>query len=103
MRRIFGWLTLKNLKFGPRSWPWSACRSWLPIRVVSWIVVQRSAADAAAARKELEGVEQARPLRALLHDVVRHLGLAARTLHGAGSARGACRRRRRRRTPTRPR
>ncbi len=87
MRSFFGWLTLKNLKIGHKL-AVVGLPFLLPIGVLSWIVVQRTTADAAAARKEREGVEQARPLRALLRDAIRHRALAARTLNGAGAARG---------------
>ncbi len=87
MRSLFGWLTLKNLKIGQKL-AVVGLPFLLLIGVLSWIVVQRSAGDAGSAGKELEGVEQARPLRALLRDVIRHRALAARTLNGAGSVRG---------------
>ncbi len=87
MRYLFGWLTLKNLKIGQKL-AVVGLPFLLLIGILSWIVVQRSAGDAGSAGRELEGVEQARPLRALLRDVIRHRALAARTLNGAGSARG---------------
>src|SRR4051794_35212984 len=87
MKFLIDLLTLKNLKIGQKlvvvGLPFL-----LPLGVLSWIVVQRSAADAAAGQKELRGVEYARPLRALLRDVLRHRALAAKTLNGSGAARG---------------
>ena len=102
MKWLCGWLTLKNLKIGQKL-AVVGLPFLLPIGLLSWIVMQRSAADAATARRELSGVEYARPLRAFLDDVGRHRALAARTLGGAGSAPASWKRRRRRRTLTRPR
>jgi methyl-accepting chemotaxis protein len=87
MKFFFAWLTLKNLKIGHKLLIVGA-PFLLPIGVLFWIVFQRGSADAAAAKKERDGVEYARPLRALLRDVAGHEVRAARTLHGAGSARG---------------
>jgi twitching motility protein PilJ len=87
MKSLLDWLSLKKLKIGHKLAA-VALPLLLTVGVLSWIVVQRSAADAGAARRELAGVEYARPLRALLRDVLRHRALAARTLNGAGAARG---------------